>query len=113
MVKKRPISGSTANRAEKCVLRRIKTHVLLLLFALATPLRGAEPMADRFVWVCGWNLEQEGDVPEVVRVLDAAGQHGCNGAVLSAGLDSLSQKSPDFFRRLELVKKACERNHLE
>ncbi len=86
-----------------------------MLFALATcgPLRGAEGVTDRFVWVFGWNLEQDGDVPEVVRVLDAAGQHGCNGAVLSAGLDSLSQKSPDFFRRLELVRQACERNHLE
>jgi hypothetical protein len=58
-------------------------------------------------------LEKDSDVPEVVRVLDAAGQHGCNGAVLSAGLDSLSRKSPDFFRRLDQVQAACARNHLE
>jgi hypothetical protein len=85
----------------------------LFALALAAPLRGAEGLADRFVWVFGWNLEKDSDVPEVVRVLDAAGQHGCNGAVLSAGLDSLSQKSPDYFRRLEQVQQACERNHLE
>jgi len=75
--------------------------------------RGADALADRFVWVFGWNLEKDSDVPEVIRVLDAAGRHGCNGAVLSAGLDSLSQRSPDFFRRLEKVQQACERNHLD
>ena len=80
---------------------------------MAAPLRGADGPADRFVWVFGWNLERDSDVPEVIRVLEAAGQHGCNGAVLSAGLDSLSQKSPDFFHRLEQVQHACERNHLE
>jgi hypothetical protein len=93
----------------------IKTLVFLFSFilALAAPLRGADGLADRFVFIFGWNLEKESDVPEIVRVLEAAGQHGCNGAVLSAGLDSLSQKSPDFFRRLEQVRQACERNHLE
>ena len=93
----------------------MKTLALFFSFAvaLAAPLRAADGLADRFVWVFGWNLEQDSDVPEVVRVLDAAGQHGCNGAVLSAGLDSLSQKSPDFFRRLEQVQQACERNHLD
>jgi hypothetical protein len=75
--------------------------------------RAADALPDRFVWVFGWNLEKDSDVPEVVRVLDDAGQHGCNGAVLSAGLDSLSRKSPDFFRRLEQVQAACTRNHLE
>jgi hypothetical protein len=83
------------------------------MLALAAPLRASDGLADRFVWVFGWNLEKDGDVPEMVRVLEAAGQHGCNGAVLSAGLDSLSQKSPDFFRRLEQVQQACERNHLD
>ena len=85
----------------------------MLAAGLGAPLRGAEGPADRFVWVFGWNLEKDGDVPEMARVLDAAGQHGCNGAVLAAGLDSLSQKSPDFFRRLEQVQAACARNHLE
>jgi hypothetical protein len=93
----------------------IKTLVFLFSFilALGAPVRGADALADRFVWVFGWNLERDSDVPEIVRVLEAAGQHGCNGAVLSAGLDGLSQKSPDYFRRLEQVQQACERNHLE
>ena len=50
---------------------------------------------------------------EISRVLESAGQHGCNGAVVSFGLDTLCQKSADYFRRLEEVKRACERNHLE
>jgi hypothetical protein len=96
-------------------LQIIRTLSLLFLFtlALALPLRGAEGLSDRFVWVFGWNLEKDSDVPEVIRVLDAAGEHGCNGAVLGAGLDSLSQQSPEFFRRLDQVQQACERNHLD
>ena len=69
-------------------------------------MRGADGLADRFVWVFGWNLERDSEVPEIVRVLEAAGQHGGNGAVLS-------QKSPAFFSRLDQVQQARERNHLE
>jgi len=76
-------------------------------------LRGAESMPDRFVWVFGWGLGKDSDVTEISRVLEAAGQHGFNGAVLSAGLDTLCQKTPDYFRRLEAVQAACQANHLE
>jgi hypothetical protein len=52
-------------------------------------------------------------VTEIAQVLDTAGQHGLNGAVLSAGLDTLCKKTPDYFRRLEAVKQACARNKLD
>lgn len=68
---------------------------------------------DRFVWVFGWNLNKDSDVASISQVLAAAGQHGLNGAVVSFGLDSLCKKAPDFFRRLDEVKQACERNKLE
>ena len=42
-----------------------------------------------------------------------AGTHGLNGAVVSFGLDTLCQKSADYFDRLTQVKTACERNGLE
>ncbi|HEY3861638.1 MAG TPA: hypothetical protein VGO59_07110 [Verrucomicrobiae bacterium] len=102
-------------RAARAHIGLIKTIAFFFLFflALAGAARGADGLADRFVWVFGWNLENDGDVPEIIRVLDAAGQHGCNGAVLSAGLDSLSEKSPAYFRRLEEIQRACERDHLE
>jgi len=74
---------------------------------------GRAPWEDRFVWVFGWNLGRDEDVPEVLRVLEEGARHGINGAVVSCGLDTLCKKSPDFFRRLEEVKKACEALRME
>lgn len=80
---------------------------------LAAGIAAAAPYEDRFVWVFGWNLGQDSDVDAIAKVLDTAGKHGCNGAVLSAGLDTLCLKKPDYFRRLDAVREACGRNGLE
>ncbi|QEH35316.1 Carbohydrate binding domain protein [Aquisphaera giovannonii] len=88
----------------------------LLVLSLLVPSAGAAgpaPVRDRLVWVFGWDLEKASDVPEIIRVLDAAGAHGLNGAVLPLGLDTLCKKPPEYFERLERVRAACERNHLE
>src|SRR5215470_6528406 len=77
------------------------------------PLSAAERFADRFVWIFGWNLEKDSDVTEISRVLETAGQHHFNGAVVSFGLDTLCKHSPDYFRRLEEVRKSCDTNGLE
>ena len=45
--------------------------------------------------------------------LNRRARHGINGAVLSAGLDALSRRSPDYFRRLGEVEKTCNRLKLE
>jgi hypothetical protein len=90
-----------------------KLTLVACLSCLVVQLCAAEPYADRFVWVFGWGLGKDSDVGEISRVLDTAGQHGFNGAVLSSGLDTLSKQSPDYFRRLDQVKQRCERNHLE
>ena len=68
---------------------------------------------DRLVWVFGWGLGQDRDVAEIIRVLDTAGQHGINGAIVSFGLDTLCKHDEAYFRRLTEVQRACERNHLE
>jgi len=68
---------------------------------------------DRFVWVFGWGLGKDTDPAEIGQVLDKAGRHGFNGAVMSFGLDALCKKTPDYFRRLDEVKAACARNKLE
>ncbi|TWT83116.1 hypothetical protein CA13_45790 [Planctomycetes bacterium CA13] len=73
----------------------------------------AQELPDRFVWVFGWNLQQDSDVDQITRVLDKAAKHGINGAVMSLGLDSLSIKSADYFRRLDQVQATCRANHLE
>jgi carbohydrate binding protein with CBM4/9 domain len=87
---------------------------LLLLFGLfCSPLFAAERFADRFVWVFGWGLNKDSDVAEISRLLETAGQHHLNGAVMSFNLDSLCKQSPDYFRRLDQIKKVCEDNRLE
>ena len=92
----------------------MKKLILLTCFAsFAVQLAAAEPYADRFVWVFGWGLGKDSDVAEITRLLRTAGQHGFNGAVISSGMDTLCRQSPDYFRRLNEVKQACETNRLE
>lgn len=74
---------------------------------------GAAEYQDRFVWVFGWGLGRDADVDEINRVLQSAAEGGCNGAVVSFGLDSLCKRSPDYFRRLEAVQETCRRLNLE
>ena len=89
----------------------------LVLFSgacvLALNLTAAERYADRFVWIFGWGLDNDNDVAEITRVLATAGQHKINGAVVSFGLDTLCKKSPDYFKRLDQIKKSCDDNHLD
>ena len=90
-----------------------KLTLLACSCLLLLPLRAGEAYPDRFVWVFGWGLGKDGDVAEICRVLDTAGKHGLNGAVVSSGLDTLCKQPADYFERLEQVKQACERNHLD
>ncbi len=81
--------------------------------ALLATSASAGGYADRFVWVFGWGLSQDADVPAITRVLDAAAQHGINGAVVSFGLDTLCQRDAAYFRRLAAVQQACAKDKLE
>jgi hypothetical protein len=94
----------------------MKTLVALILLVVAllyiAPATAAQ-YQDRFVWVFGWSLAHDSDVAEINHVLESASQHGINGAVLSAGLDSLSHRSPDYFRRLDKIQQTCTRLKLE
>jgi hypothetical protein len=80
---------------------------------VALDLQAAERFADRFVWIFGWGLEKDSDVPEISSILETAGKHRLNGAVVSFGLDTLCKKSPEYFKRLDQIKKSCDNNHLE
>ncbi len=68
---------------------------------------------DRFVWIFGWDLSRDQDVAEISKVLETAGRSGFNGAVIACGLDTLSKRDHDFFRRLDRVQSACQSNRLE
>ena len=85
---------------------------LVVLFA-ASAARAAERYPDRFVWVFGWGLGRDADVPEVTRVLETAADHGLTGAVASFGLDTLSLKDDAYFQRLRKVRAVCDQRHLE
>lgn len=85
---------------------------LFLLVFLCTKTLAA-PYSDRFVWIFGWGLGKDSDVPEITHVLDDAAQHGLNGAVISCGLDTLDMQDADYFRRLDAIQKVCARDHLE
>jgi len=88
--------------------------ILLTIWSLnATGVALAAPCPDRFVWVFGWGLGKESDVAGITQVLDTAAQHGINGAMASFGLDTLCKHDAEFFRRLEAVQRACERDHIE
>ncbi len=84
-----------------------------LLWMLICVSAHAGTYPDRFVWIFGWGLGKDSDVDEIVRVLDSGAQHGLNGAMVSFGLDSLCKKTPDYFRRLDAVKQACDRNKMD
>jgi hypothetical protein len=91
----------------------IKRLLLTCVFLFAARLDAAPRFADQFVWIFGWGLDKDSDVAEISKVLDTAGQSHFNGAVVSFGLDNLSKKSPDFFRRLDAISKCCDKNGLD
>jgi len=87
--------------------------ITLTLLAICAAQASAAQYPDRLVWVFGWNLNRESDVADITRVLETAAKHGINGAVLSAGLDTFSRRTPDYFDRLEQVKKTCDSLNIE
>jgi len=87
--------------------------LLMLVVLTGMTQARAEVYPDRLVWIFGWGLRSDDDVTAITRVLETAAQHHFNGAVLSAGLDTLCKQPPEYFRRLEAVRQACERNGLE
>src|SRR3974390_1234592 len=84
-----------------------------VFLAMLLGARTSEAYPDRFVWVFGWGLGEDADVAEISNLIETAGKHGINGAVVSFGLDTLCKHPPDYFHRLEQVKAACDRNHME
>jgi hypothetical protein len=98
---------------ELVVARLAAVFVASLGLVWLPPSGHAAGYDDRFVWVFGWGLGRDSDVTNVTRVLDCAAQHGLNGAVISCGLDTLCQHDADYFRRLEAVRQACDRDGLE
>jgi hypothetical protein len=86
---------------------------LACLWSFALELGAIEPDADRFAWISGWGLGKDQDVKDISRVVEAASRHGINGAVVSFGLDTLTKRTADYFRRLDEIQLVCKQNHVE
>jgi hypothetical protein len=86
-----------------------------LFFALFIPGApcSAQAYQDRFVWLFGWNLTRDSDVEAIDKVLEDGAKHGINGAVLSAGMDSMTRQPPAYFARLQAIQQTCDRLHIE
>ena len=102
---------SARHRIRSC--RRVAARFFLGFAAGCFALNLAAAWPDRFVWIFGWGLGRDSDVPAITQVLDTAAQHGINGAVVSFGLDTLCQHDADYFRRFAAVKAACDKHRLE
>ena len=85
----------------------------LMAVVLLVALFCAPTVQDRFVWLFGWGLGRDEDVTQISAILRRAAQFGYNGAVLSAGLDTLCKRDADYFRRLEQVRQTCQQLNLE
>ncbi|MDD8050343.1 MAG: hypothetical protein PHG55_03305 [Verrucomicrobiota bacterium] len=92
-------------------MRRVLVLMIVLFgYGAAT---GAEALEDRWVWLFGWGLNSDSDKEQIAPILDTAVAHGLNGVVLSAGLDSLYRRGPDYFERLSWLQDACAQRSLE
>ena len=109
-----PVGRPRSARAGRWGAFALRVGIAVGLSSLSPRLAAAAPAyPDRFVWVFGWNLGRDAEVAEIARLLETAASHQLNGAVVSLGLDTLCQKSPEFFHRLDDLRAVCERDRID
>ena len=67
---------------------------------------------ERWVYVA-LNLNKDADVEDIRRIAETAAAHGLNGLLLTGGFDVIDLQKPEYFRRLDEVKRICAERHLE
>jgi hypothetical protein len=67
---------------------------------------------DRWVYVSR-NLTKDEHVAEIKEIAETSRQHGLNGMLLAAGLETVGQWKEDRLARLEKVKAICRENKIE
>src|SRR5258708_13792288 len=66
---------ASALRLARIRLRLRCAGLLAVACLFVVDLKAAERFADRFVWIFGWGLGQDTDVPETSRIPEPSGQH--------------------------------------
>lgn len=88
--------------------------ILLFAAALATALAEGERKPYPYRWVrVASNLRDDSEVERLRQIVTTASEHGLNGIALSAGLDQLDQKTPDYFQRLKQVREICAERKID
>jgi len=98
-------------------LTKLVAGLVLLLLPGGVRAQGREAEGSK-VYPLRWvyasrSLRQDSHVEDLRRIVRTAGEHGLNGIVLSAGFDQLDLQPPEYFRRLEEVKRICARYKVE
>ncbi len=114
----RQSADSRPKRRGYRVLSMTKAIAALLLTLLAQGAFPAQPEGAAKTYPLRWvyasrSLRQDSHVEDLRQIVETAAAHGLNGLVLAAGFDRLDLQPPDYFRRLEQVKRICERNRVE
>src|ERR1044071_7186581 len=85
-------------------------------FLLCLVVLGALPAAKVFPlrWVyISRGLRSDKDVEEIRQLVKTASDHGLNGIVLAARMDSIDLQPPEYLTRLREVKKIADENRSE
>lgn len=90
----------------------MKGSVFILFLVFLSAICEGKVYQNRWVYVSR-SLRKDSDVKRITQIVKTASEHGLNGMVLSAGLDRLDLQPPDYFRRLEEVKRVCKENDIE
>ena len=87
---------------------------LMTLFAFVGNFTGNSKKVYPYRWVrVGTGLRSDKDIEKMRKIAQTASQHGLNGILLSAGLDSMDLQSADYYPRLKQVKELCASLGLE
>ena len=88
--------------------------LLLLLLSCQISCQTAEENVYPYRWFyMSRGLSDDQHVEDIRGLVKTASENGLNGLYLSAGFDAIDLKDPDYFRRLEEVKRICEDHGVE
>ena len=90
----------------------MKGFILVLFFAFMSTLCEGKVYPYRWVYVSS-SLRRDSDVEKITQIIKTASEHVLNGMVFSAGLDRIDLQPPDYFSRLEEVKRISEKYNVE